>query len=102
MESSQQRARQWAKGIESRVSALEIRLSPDRRISDAQAAEVALQVKAVAHALTQQGQANGYQTVYSELYRRFQIGTYKALPQGKFEEAMEWLKDWHRELSQDD
>ena len=98
METSQQRARQWARGIENRVTALEVHFFPDTRISDAQAGELAQQVKAVAYALQQRGQANGYQQVYGELYRRYSIGTYKALPQSRFDEAVTWLKAWHGEL----
>jgi hypothetical protein len=100
LEQRMNRSAQWARGIEQRVTALEIRLSPERQISEAQAAELALQVKAIAYALTQRGQANGYQAVYGELYRRYQIGTYKALPQGKFDEAIAWLQSWHSEISE--
>ena len=71
---------------------------PDIRISESEAAELAQQVKAVAFALQQRGQQNGYQQVYGELYRRYQIGSYKALPQGKYAEAITWLKAWHGEL----
>jgi hypothetical protein len=102
IEKRMDRSAQWARGIEGRVSALEIRLSPETQISEAQAAELALQVKAVAYALTQKGQANGYQQVYGEMYRRYSIGTYKALPQGKFDEALAWLKAWHTEMDDSD
>jgi hypothetical protein len=93
------RAAQWAKGIESRVTALELRLQPGGRISEAQAAELAQQVKAVAHALSRKGVNNGYQQVYGELYRRYSIGTYRALPQDKFDEAQTWLRGWYDEIS---
>lgn len=98
VEQSQDRARRWAKGVEGRVTALELRLSPEQPISEAQAAEIALAVKAVAHALQQQGQTNGYQRVYGEMYRRYGIGTYRALPQGHFNTAIAWLQAWHAEL----
>lgn len=93
------RAAQWAKGIESRVTALELRLQPGQQISEAQAAELAQQVKAVAHALERNGGTNGYQRVYGELYRRYSIGTYRALAQDKFNEALEWLRAWYDELA---
>jgi len=98
VEQSQDRARRWAKGVEGRVTALELRLSPEQPISEAQAAEIALAVKAVAHALQEQGQTNGYQRVYGEMYRRYGIGTYRALPQGQFNTAITWLQAWHAEL----
>jgi hypothetical protein len=98
VEQSQDRARHWAKSIDGRVAALELRLSPEQPISEAQAAEIALAVKAVAHALQEKGQSNGYQRVYGEMYRRYGIGTYRALPQGQFNKAILWLKTWHAEL----
>jgi hypothetical protein len=99
LESRMTRAAQWAKGIESRVTALELRLQPGQQISEAQAAELAQQVKAVAHALASKGGANGYQRVYGELYRRYSIGTYRALPQEKFSEALDWLRAWYEEIA---
>lgn len=93
------KAAHWAKGIEHRVTALELRLQPDQQISEAQAAELAQQVKTVAHALERKGGTNGYQRVYGELYRRYSIGTYRALPQEKFSEALEWLRAWYDELA---
>jgi hypothetical protein len=91
-------AAQWAKGIDARVTALELKLQPDQQITEAQATELATNVKAVANALEQQGATNGYQRVYGELYRRYSIGTYRALPQQKFTAALEWLRRWYEEL----
>lgn len=100
------RAAQWAKGIEGRVTALEVRLSPleahlspDTSISNAQAGELALTVKTVANALEQRGQARGYHLVYGELYRRFSITGYKHLPQARFAEALDWLRAWYDEIT---
>lgn len=91
-------AAQWAKGIDTRVSALELRMLPDQQISTSQAGELALQVKTVAAALEQQGKTNGYQRVYGELYRRFNIASYKSLPQSRFDEALVWLRSWFEEI----
>ena len=87
-------AAQWARGVEARLSSLELHIEPQQPISEAQAAELAQQVKAVAHALGQQGAANPYQTVYGELYRRYGIGTYRALPRRRYQEALDWLRAW--------
>jgi ORF6C domain len=86
----------WARGIESRVTALELQLDSGQHISDAQAAELAGAVKNVAAVL---GGHSAYGTGYSELYRRFGISTYKNLPHGRFEEALAWLRGWYDEAS---
>lgn len=99
METSQDRARQWAKGIDARVSALEVRLDPAQPISEAQAGELALHVKNVAYALQQSGERNGYQRVYGEMYRRYSIGSYKSLPQAHLSEALEWLRKWYDDIT---
>ena len=95
-------AAQWAKGIDARVTALEVRQLPDTQINTSQVAELALQVKAVANALEQRGQERGYQRVYGELYRRFSIESYKSLPQSRFDEAKEWLRGWYDEITGED
>lgn len=97
LEGRMDRAAEWARGVEGRLSALEISLSGEAPISEAQAAELAQQVKAAAHALTQQGQERAYQQVYGELYRRFGIATYRALPRRRFDEAVAWLQQWAAE-----
>lgn len=106
LEQRVQKAGQWAKTVDTRLvevdarlSALELQVSPVQPISEAQATELALAVKAVAHALEQSGVANGYQRVYGELYRRMGITSYKSLPSGKFATALDWLKQWHTELT---
>ena len=86
----------WAKGIEDRVSALELQVSPQEHISDAQAAELAGAVKNVAAAL---GGHSAYGTVYTELYRRYQISTYKNLPRQRYDEALAWLRGWYEEAN---
>jgi hypothetical protein len=86
----------WARGIEDRVSALEMEVSPQEHISDAQAAELAGAVKNVAAAL---GGHSSYGTVYAELYRRFGISTYKNLPHRRYDEALAWLRKWFEEVS---
>jgi len=91
-------AAQWARGIDDRVTALELRLGDEHPITAAQAADVALAVKTVAHALEQRGTPNGYQRVYGELYRAHGISSYKNLPRSAFDEVMQWLRRWYDEL----
>lgn len=102
LEQRMNNAAQWAKDITTRVTALEVRLLPDTQISTSQAGELALQVKAVANALEQRGQERGYQRVYGEMYRRFNIESYKSLPQSRFDEAKEWLRGWYDEITREE
>ncbi|MBX0330497.1 hypothetical protein K2Z83_22845 [Oscillochloris sp. ZM17-4] len=116
LEARLNRAGQWAKTVdlrldtvdthigevEDRLGTLELQVSPQQPISEEQAADLALSVKAVANALEQRGTRNGYQRVYGELYRQQGITSYKNLPRGTFAAVMDWLKAWHAELIQDD
>jgi hypothetical protein len=101
VEDSQQRARIWARGVNTRLDSLELQLSPDANITQEQAGDLALAVKNVGNALEKQGNAkgNGYQRVYGEMYRRYSISSYKSLPRAEFDEVMAWLKGWHDELT---
>ncbi len=93
-----QETRQGHKYLTERVVALELRLSGGAVISEDQAAELALHVKTVAAALEQQGTLNGYQRVYSELYRRYRVASYRNLPAARYAEALAWLAGWYAEL----
>jgi P22_AR N-terminal domain/ORF6C domain len=106
LEARMNNAAAWAKNtthaiqtLDARVNALEERLPPNATISNAQAGEIALRVKTVANALEQRGQVNGYQRVYGELYRRFEIGSYKSLAQSRYDEALAWLRAWYDEIN---
>lgn len=96
----------WAGGVnlrlddtDSRLSALEVQVSPRAMISEEQAAELALAVKNVGHALAASGIKPGYSQVYGELYRRYGVSSYKNLARGKFDEVIAWLRAWHAELA---
>jgi P22_AR N-terminal domain/ORF6C domain len=98
-------AARWARRVDQQISdtdqhitALELRLDPQQPINDAQATELAGAVKAVAQALEQRGAANAYQRVYSELYRRYGISSYKRMPRNRYDQALEWLRSWYDEL----
>jgi hypothetical protein len=80
-----------------RVGALELRVfGPYQVISEAQAAELAALVKAIAHTLTEQdpGGGNYYQSVWGELYRRYGVTTYRRVPAAKFGDVTTWLENW--------
>lgn len=92
-------AKQFSQMVDDRLQALELQLSPQVTVTEQQAAELALAVKAVGQALTERGSKSGYSQVYSEMYRRYSISSYKNLPQSKYTEVLRWLHDWHTELN---
>lgn len=81
-----------------RLTALELRLDPAAQITDAEAAEIALAVKNVAHAMEERGTGGSYGKVYSEMYRRYRISGYKNLPRAKYVEVIQWLSRWYDEV----
>jgi hypothetical protein len=81
-----------------RIEALELTLAPKHAISEAQATELAQAIKTVARALGARSGRNEYGGVYGQLYREFGITSYKSLRVDKFQEAMDWLRDWYRQI----
>lgn len=75
---------------------------PDRYISNAQASRISQAVKAVAMEFSKQSGRNEYGGVYGQLYRKFEIASYRELPASKYEEAMAWLSEWYQELTDSD
>ena len=101
---------QWARGfsqhidqrlqsLDERFTALELQVSPQESISEQQAAEIALAVKNVGYALAKGGARSGYGQVYSEMYRRYGISSYKNLPQHAFADVLTWLHTWHADIT---
>lgn len=92
------------KGLQGDVAAIHVRLgvledkaSPAALITNAQAAEVSTKVKAVAELLTKRDPAkNHYQGIFTELYRRFNVSSYKLLRREQFESVLAFLDDWQR------
>jgi hypothetical protein len=84
-----------------RIDALELKLTPKGAITEAQAAELSQAVKTVARELGDQTGRNEYGGVYGQLYREFDITSYKHLPAAQFEQAMEWLRDWYRRIKRE-
>lgn len=81
-----------------RLTVLELHTGATATISDGQAAEIALAVKNVGQALTARGDKNGYAQVYSEMYRRWRVSSYKNLPAARYQEVLDWLAGWYGEL----
>jgi hypothetical protein len=85
-----------------RVEAVENQLLSSEYITEGQASQISQAVKAVAMKLGEQSGRNEYGGVYGELYRKFSITSYKLLPVGRFQEAMDFLTDWHQSLVGDE
>jgi hypothetical protein len=83
--------------IEVRLGVLEDRVLPATLISDKQANEVSLQVKALAELLTsmEQGKVH-YQAIFGELYRRFGVASYKLIRQEQYQSVLALLEDWRQ------
>ncbi|MEW5986955.1 MAG: phage antirepressor N-terminal domain-containing protein [Chloroflexota bacterium] len=98
-ESRLDRAATIVGSLERRMSLLEDRLSPGQPISDEQAAEISQQVKALAQLLTERDPSkNHYQAIFSELYRRFSVTSYKLIPQSKYPAVLTFLDDWRQRM----
>jgi len=82
-----------------RLGALERVTATDATITEGQAAEISLAVKAIGQALQTAGNREGYPQVYAALYRRYRISAYKSLPAARYEEAMEWLHRWYLDVA---
>jgi len=85
-----------------RLTALERATATEATITEAQAAEVSLAVKAVGQALQAAGNREGYAQVYSALYRRYRVSAYKSLPARSYDEVMDWLHRWYLEAAPPD
>lgn len=84
-----------------RVSLVEQRTAPGTEITEEQAAEVSLKVKALGELLTEgQKDKNWYQQVFNELYRRFGVSSYHRIRKAQYEAVMEFLDDWYRRATQ--
>jgi hypothetical protein len=90
------------------VAALKARLAPGQSITDEQAAEIASMVKAIAHALTEREKpegekrrTNAYSAVFSELYRRFGVSSYKLVKVAQYAGVIAWLREYQQTLGID-
>lgn len=87
---------------EGRLEQIEATLGdPGRQVSQDQASQISQAVKTVALVLSKSSGSNQYGSVYGELYRKFGVTSYKLLPERKFDEAMQWLTEWHEQLTND-
>ena len=69
-----------------------------RSVTPDQASQISQAVKAVAIALGNQTKRNEFGAVYGELYRKFGVTSYKLLPAKQFDEALNFLTEWHQSM----
>jgi len=65
-----------------------------KHVTEAQAAQISQAVKAVALAMGKRTKRNEFGGVYGELYRKFSVSSYKAIPQRRFDDVMAFLNEW--------
>ena len=83
-----------------RIEAIESELGQDERfITVSEAEQISQAVRAIALIFSKNTGRNEYPGVYGELYRRFGINSYKRLPAAKFDEAMNFLRQWWEDLT---
>lgn len=88
--------------LEQRVATIEARLGdPDRLLTLDQARRVSDAVQSVAFELGRRSGRNEYGGVYGELYRRYDVPDYRSLPTARFDECMDWLRQWYESLTDD-
>jgi hypothetical protein len=75
--------------------------SNERQVTPDQASQISQAVKAVALALGKKTKRNEFGACYGELYRRYGITSYKALPAHQFEDALTFLTEWHQGITTD-
>lgn len=90
-----------------RLRRIELTIAGGATVTDAQAAAISEAIKALAFQLGKAADpeapraGNPYQRVYSELYRKFRVPSYKALPLESFPIVMHWLTEWWQELTEE-
>ncbi|MDP9315065.1 MAG: ORF6C domain-containing protein [Chloroflexota bacterium] len=87
------------KDIERRLSDVEEQTGPDAYITNEQAAHLSTEIKALAQLLaTQDRTKNHYQGVFSELYRRFGVSSYKLVSREQYPAVLAFLDTWRKDL----
>ena len=78
---------------DARITALEARLTPLAILTEEQAEYISDLVKQAAIALAKKlGGGNFFGTVYGQLYRTFNVTSYKLLTQAQYPKAVDWLE----------
>jgi hypothetical protein len=87
---------------EQRLEEIESTLGdPGRHVTPDQASQISQAVKTVAITLGKQTKKNEFGAVYGELYRKYGVTSYKQIPASRFQTCMDWLSQWHDDLTGD-
>lgn len=82
---------------EHRLEQIEVTLGdPGRFVTPSQAMQISQAVKAVALEIGKKTGRNEHGSVYGQLYREFDVTSYKQLSAEQFQSVMDWLTDWYR------
>ena len=85
---------------EDRIEQIESIIGDNKHnITPSQASQISQAVKAIALVMGKRTERNEYGGVYGELYRRFEITSYKQLPKNRFDEALKFLTDWYAQIT---
>lgn len=87
---------------ESRLENIEERIGIAGTVTEEQASHISQAVKAIAYKISEHTGRNEYGGVYSQLYSKFGITSYKLLPAAKYDEAMEFLTEWWSQVAGSD
>lgn len=95
MDQRMDRAAVVIRELQRRLGHIEERVQPGAAISETQAAEISARVKALAQHLSVASPGkNHYQGIFGELYRRFNVTSYKSIPQEQFAGVLDFLDEW--------
>lgn len=90
-----ERAKSQLTDHENRLQIIEADRGDDNRyVTNSQAIQIAQGVKQIALELSKRSKRNEFGGVYGELHRQFSVPGYKQLPAPKFNEAMNFLRQW--------
>ena len=84
--------------VEERLTTIEEQFTGQDAVTEVQASQISQAVKAVALALGKQSGRNEFGACYGEVYRKFNVTSYKMVPRRKFDEVMAFLTEWHQSL----
>jgi len=93
------RAAQVVGDLQRRLSIVERRVEPIAAITNPQATEISNRVKALAEFLASKNPSkNHYQSIFAELYRRFEVSSYKLIRQDQYHTVLAFLDEWHKSV----
>jgi hypothetical protein len=103
MEQRLNRAAKVFTSFDRRLTTIEKKLSPTALVTEEQAETISSTVKALAELLgSRDSSKNHYQGIFSELYRRFGVSSYKNIRLDQYEQVLSFLANWRHSLSSEE